>query len=102
MKLAREEKYQYQDTSEILWKFSYERIADEEGWFAWVKRPENKDFFCVGKIPEQEIIKRLEASPAPLNQDDLIDLELWLSHGGFKKYNPRKPRKPRIKKEIEG
>lgn len=90
--------YEYQDSSEVFWKFSFERIGDEEGWFAWVKRPENADFFCVGKINERDMVKRLESSPAPLNQDDFIDLMRWLNHGGMDKYKPKKTRK---KKELQ-
>lgn len=87
--------YEYQDALEIFWRFSYEKIGDEEGWFAWIRRPENEDYFCVGKISEKDLIKRLESTPGPLTQDDLIDLQLWLQHGGMDKYQPKKKRRKR-------
>ena len=97
MKLDIQMKYEYQDAFEVFWKFVFDKIGEEEGWWAWVKRPENKEYFCVGLISEQELIKRLEATPKPLTPDDLIDLELWLQHGGLDQYKPKKRRK---KKEV--
>jgi hypothetical protein len=97
MKLEVGTRYEYQDSSEVFWRFTYEIIGGEQGWWAWVRRPENHDFFCVGKITEPEVIKRLETAPLALTQDDEIDFHLWLNHGGMDKYKPRKTRK---KKEI--
>ncbi len=98
MKLDISKKYEYQDKSEYFWKFTFESIAGEEGWFAWIRRPDSEDYFCIGKIAEQDIVKRFEENPPPLTQEDLIDLELWMSHGGLQAYSPRKRRK--TKKEV--
>lgn len=99
MKLDIKRTYEFQDANETFWKFSFEQIGDEEGWWAWMRRPENKAYYCIGKFSEQDVIERVESTPQPLNQDDLIDLELWLAHGGLDAYKPKKTRRPRKKKE---
>jgi hypothetical protein len=99
VKLDIKQIYEYQDENETFWRFSFEQIADEEGWWVWIRRPENKAFYCIGKFSEQEVLHRVEMAAKPLTQDDLIDLELWLAHGGLDKYKPKKTRKLRKKKE---
>ncbi len=100
MKLDISKKYEYQDRAEHFWRFTFESIAGEEGWFAWIKRPDSKEHFCVGKVSEKELIQKLESNPPPLNDDDLIDLNLWINHGGLEAYTPRKKRR-KTKKEVQ-
>ena len=97
MRLDITRRYEFQDSQEVSWRFSFDEIGGEEGWWAWVKRPEASSFFCVGKISDQDLIKKLESAP-PLTQDDLIDLEMWLTHNGLDKYKPKQRRKK--KEEI--
>ena len=81
-------RYEYYDKKEIKWAFTYQHIANDEGWYVWMTRPGQIEV-CIGRTTEEEIVKKLEENP-PLTQDDLIDLELWMSHGGLDKYQPRK------------
>lgn len=83
------DKFEFQDNSETFWKFGYETISGEEGWFAWIRRPNSEDYFCVGRISEPELIRRIEANPEALTQSDFIDLELWMQHGGLDQYIPK-------------
>ena len=95
------QRYSYIDKEERMWRFSFESLGDDRGWFAWLTRPGYKEV-CVGRISEQELAKALKEAPPPLGQDDLIDLELWLQHDGLDEYKPKvkKIRKPRTKKET--
>lgn len=81
-------KYSYYDKKETRWTFTYQDIANDEGWYAWITKPGQIEI-CIGRVSEEEVIKNLEANP-PLNQDDEIDLHLWMDHGGLDKYQPRK------------
>jgi hypothetical protein len=89
MKLDISKKYQYQDRSECFWRFTFESIAGEEGWFAWLRRPNSEEYFCVGMLNEKDLMQRLNENPPPLGIDDLIDLEMWLIHNGLKEYEPK-------------
>ena len=82
-------KYGYLDKNEVQWVYTYQKLGDDEGWFAWVTRPGQKEF-CIGRITEKEILEKLTNNPPPLDQDDLIDLELWIDHGGLELYSPKK------------
>lgn len=93
-------RFEFQDRSETFWRFDYETIAGEEGWFAWTRRATSEDYFCVGRISEVELMKRLEGVPPALTQDDYIDLELWMKTGGLEQYAPKKRRRRKIK-EVE-
>lgn len=95
------QRYTYTDKEERTWRFSFERLGGDEGWFAWLTRPGQKEI-CIGKISDQDLAKALKENPPPLDQGDLIDLELWLIHDGLDAYQPKvkKTRKPRTKKEI--
>lgn len=92
------QRYSYVDKEERVWRFSFERLGDDEGWFAWLTRPGTKEI-CIGRISESELSKMLKENPPPLTQDDFIDLELWFMHGGLEVYQP-KPKKTRKKKEA--
>ena len=87
MDLDTSKRYGYYDKKEVKWAFTYQDIANDEGWFAWMTRPGQVEI-CIGRVSEEEVIKRLEENP-PLTQDDLIDLELWINHGGLDKYKPK-------------
>jgi hypothetical protein len=81
-------RYSYIDKNETMWAFTYQNIANDEGWYVWRTMPGQIEI-CIGRTEEAEIVKKLTENP-PLDQDDLIDLELWLSHGGLDSYVPRK------------
>lgn len=87
MILDTEKRYYYYDRNEVKWVFTYQDIANDQGWYVWTTRPGQIEI-CIGRMEEEEIIERLDANP-PLTQDDLIDLELWMSHGGLDQYQPR-------------
>lgn len=93
MRLDITKHYEYQDKSENFWRFTFESIAGEEGWFAWIRRPNSEEYFCVGKILPSDLIRRLEEIPPPLSTDDLIDLELWIKNGGLDQYKPKRTRR---------
>lgn len=93
-------RFEFQDKSETFWRFDYETIAGEEGWYAWTRRANSEEYFCIGRISETELIKRLKVVPPALTQDDLIDLELWMKSGGLDQYIPKKRRRRKIK-EVE-
>lgn len=80
-------RYSYYDRNEVKWLFTYQDIANDEGWFVWMTRPGQIEI-CVGRTTEEEIVEKLKQNP-PLTQDDLIDLELWMNHGGLDQYIPR-------------
>jgi hypothetical protein len=90
-------RYSYIDKNEVQWAFTYQDLATDKGWYVWRTMPGQTEV-CIGRIDEAEIVYRLGTNP-PLTQDDLIDLELWLSHGGLDTYQPRK--KPKKTKEVK-
>lgn len=94
------QRFEFSDKAETFWRFGYETIAGEEGWFAWTRRANSEEYFCIGRISEVELIKRLETIPPALTQDDFIDLELWMKTGGLAQYAPKKRRR-RKSKEVE-
>jgi hypothetical protein len=75
------EKYHYFDKNETKWVYSYQKIGEVEGWFAWMTRPGEKEM-CIGRIAESEVLDKISHN-LPLTQDDLIDLELWIKSGGL-------------------
>lgn len=89
MALDKGTKYSYFDKSETYWKFSYEVMGDDKGWFAFRALPGER-LLAVGRITELEIEKLLQSN-RPLEKDDLIDLELWMVHGGLEV--PKKSKK---------
>lgn len=91
------QQYGYRDRSEIAWRFSWENVGDEQGWFVFMTRPGDERALCIGRVPEDEVVKKLKENP-PLQKDDLIDLELWMAHGGLDQFKP-KEKKVRKKKE---
>lgn len=87
MILDASETYRYFDKNEIQWEYIYDKIGEDEGWWAWMTRPGGTEI-CIGRVPEEEVIKKMESNH-PLTQDDLIDLELWIKSGGLDQYQPR-------------
>lgn len=81
-------RYHYIDKNEIQWEYVYEKLGDDEGWWAWMTRPGGAEI-CIGRVSQEEIVERLKDNP-PLTQDDYIDLELWIKSGGLDEYQPRK------------
>lgn len=98
-KLDIHKKYEFRDRSENFWRFTFESIAGEEGWFAWVRRANSEEYFCVGKIPEPQLIEKLTSNPNPLTEDDYIDLELWMKRSGFIEYPKRRSGGSRRRKQ---
>jgi hypothetical protein len=80
-------RYSYIDKNEVKWAFTYQDVAYDEGWYVWRTAPGQAEM-CIGRIDEVEIMVKLHENP-PLNDDDLIDLHLWLEHGGLDKYKPK-------------
>jgi hypothetical protein len=91
MDLDVSKRYSYIDKNETQWAFTYQNIANDEGWYVWRTAPGQIEM-CIGRADEEQVAQKLMENP-PLNQDDLIDLELWLAHGGLEKYKPRKERR---------
>lgn len=87
MRLDVTEKYSYIDENEVKWVYSYQHLGDDEGWFVWMTRPGRVEI-CVGQVEEGDVIEKMTKNP-PLNQDDFIDLELWIKSGGLDQYQPR-------------
>lgn len=87
MELDVSKRYSYIDKKEVKWVFTYQTIATDEGWFVWRTAPGQIEI-CIGKTTEEEVAKAIAENP-PLTQDDLIDLELWMIHGGLETYQPR-------------
>lgn len=95
------QRFEFSDKSETFWRFDYETIAGEEGWYAWTRRADSEEYFCIGRISEVELIRRLETILPALDQDDFIDLQLWMKSGGLDQYTPKKRRRRKEKEVID-
>ena len=76
--IFRNKEYKFIDSQEIIWKFVYKKILDNEGWWGWSKRPGQESFSCLGIFSERELSKRLDLNLRELSDDDKLDLILFL------------------------
>ncbi len=80
MALSRHHKYAFRDEDEVAWKFQWELVGERVGWWAWFLKPTAKEWFCQGLITEDELESRLNANPPKLQDDDVIELGIFLNN----------------------